>query len=362
MSPELAVGDVLSGVRREIERNAFRARNGLKYATGAEWAPLSPTASETVWQQGKAQLRRYHRDGPARIGPPVVAFLGLVSRAWVFDLWKGNSFVQRMMDAGFETFVLDWGEPDEADAGNTMETYVEGYLPRAIDAVLRETGADDVNVVGYCMGGDLALLGLAGEPDLPVRNLVTMATPVDFRHMGPLVKALREGSVKVDALLDDTGNVPGDMVHQMFKVGKPTADLVNYANLLQHLWSDDYMQGYQAMGRWLRDQVPIPGAAARQVVDSWLRANAFMNDSLTLGGRSVSLGDITVPTLAVIATRDDIVYEPAATPIVDLLTGTTVETLRLDAGHASLTGGRTAAKVTVPRIIEWLANHSEDLS
>jgi polyhydroxyalkanoate synthase len=361
VTPELAVGDVLAGVRREIERGAFRARNGIKYATGGEWAPIDPTPSDTVWQHGKAQLRRYRPTTPARIGPPVLAFIGLVSRAYILDLWKGNSFVQRLMDAGFETFVLDWGEPDEADAGNTLETYVEGYLPRALEAVRRETNSDDVTVIGYCMGGDLALLGLAAAPDLPVRNLVAIATPVDFRHLGPLVEGLRDGRIEVDSMIDETGNVPAATVGSFFKIRKPTADLVQYANLWQNLWNDEYMQGYQAMSRWAREHVPISGAVVRQLVDAWLRDNAFYNDTLRLGGRRISLADIRTATLAVIATRDDIVLEAAAAPLAELLSGASVDVLRLDAGHASLTTGRTAAKVTVPRMIEWLTAHSEEL-
>ncbi len=164
MAPELAAGDILSGVRREVERNAIRARNGIKYVAGAEWAPIGPTPSDTVWHEGKVHLRRYRRETPARLHPPVLLFLGLVSRSYIFDLWQGNSYVQRLMDAGFDAFVLDWDVPDAQDAANTMETYVEGFLPRAIRAVMKETGADGVNLMGYCMGGNLALLGLAAQP------------------------------------------------------------------------------------------------------------------------------------------------------------------------------------------------------
>jgi polyhydroxyalkanoate synthase len=362
MIADLAAGGVLSGVRREIERNAFRARNGIKYISGGQWAPVDPTPSDDIWRQGKATVRRYRAERPSRLGPPVIAFMGLVSRAYLLDFVKGNSFVQRLMDAGFAAYVLDWGEPGEQDAGNTLETYVERYLPRAIEAVRRDSGADDVNVIGYCMGGCLALMSLAAQPALPVRNLVMLATPVDFRHMGPIIDALRNGRIDVDTMIDQTGNVPGRAIENFFKIRKPTADLVQYANLWEHLWNDEYMKGYQAMSRWVREQPAIAGAAARQIVRDWLKENAFCNDSLRLNGRRISLADIRVPALAVIATRDEIVPEAAAAPIAGLLTGTHVETLRLDAGHASLTTGRTAAKVTLPRIIEWLADHSEEIT
>src|SRR5437588_345080 len=359
--PELAVGDVLGSVRREIERSALRARNGIKYVTGGEWAPLAPTPSDVVWGEGKVRLRRYRRQGAAGLGPPVLCFLGLVGRAYVFDLWKDNSIVSLLMEAGFDPFVLDWGEPDEDDSVNTLETYLQGYLPRAIKAVLAGSGAREVSVIGYCMGGNLALHGLAGQPDLPVRNLVVMATPVDFRHLGPLIDALALGRIDPRSVLDGTGNVPGALVRQSFKLRKPTGDLVNYANLWQHLWRDDYMEGYQAIGRWLADHVPVPGELFLQVAEQWLRDNGFVNDGLRLGGRPARLGAIGIPTLAVIGERDDIVPEAATAPIVDILSGTKVELMRLDGGHASLTSGRKAVKVLLPQVFDWLARHSEEI-
>jgi poly[(R)-3-hydroxyalkanoate] polymerase subunit PhaC len=357
---DLVVGSSLEGLR-QVERNALRIRNGVKYVTGAEWTPVAPTPSDIVWRQGKALLRRYRRDGPPRLGPPVIAFIGLVSRAYILDLWSGNSFVKRLIDAGFETFVLDWGEPDESDAGNTLETYVAGYLPSAIDAVRRETGSVDVSMIGYCMGGDLALLALAARPDLAVRNLVTMATPLDFRHMGPLVAALSDGRIPIDSIIDETGNVPASRVKDFFRIPKPTSEVVQYTNLWENLWNEEYLQRHQAMDRWVREQVPIPGHVARQVVSDWMRQNAFCEDELGLGGRRVHLRDIRTPTLAVIATRDHIVPQAAAAPITAQLSGTEVEVLLLDAGHASLTTGRTAATVTVPQIVDWLATRSDAL-
>jgi polyhydroxyalkanoate synthase subunit PhaC len=330
---DLVVGSSLEGLR-QVERNALRVRNGVKYVTGAEWTPVAPTPSDIVWRQGKALLRRYRRDGPPRLGPPVIAFIGLVSRAYILDLWSGNSFVKRLIDAGFETFVLDWGEPDESDAGNTLETYVAGYLPSAIDAVRRETGSVDVS---------------------------TMATPLDFRHMGPLVAALGDGRIPIDSIIDETGNVPASRVKDFFRIPKPTSEVVQYTNLWENLWNEEYLQRHQAMDRWVREQVPIPGQVARQVVSDWMRQNAFCEDELGLGGRRVHLRDIRTPTLAVIATRDHIVPQAAAAPITAQLSGTEVEVLLLDAGHASLTTGRTAATVTVPQIVDWLATRSDAL-
>ncbi len=90
MTPPLAPGDVLASVRREIERNAVRARNGIKHVTGTEWAPPAPTPSETVWREGKAQLRRYRR-GDASLGTPVLAFLGSSAARTCSTSWPATA-------------------------------------------------------------------------------------------------------------------------------------------------------------------------------------------------------------------------------------------------------------------------------
>jgi polyhydroxyalkanoate synthase len=289
----------------------------------------------------------------------VICFLGLVGRAFVFDLYTGGSVVEMLMNRGFDAYVLDWGVPDEQDARDTLETYLQGYLPRALRVACEESGTEQVSLMVYCMGGCMALHALAGQPDLPVRSLVTLASPVDFRHLGPLIDALREGRIEPESVIDDTGNLPGTIVRQSFKSRKPTGDLVQYANLWQHLWSDEYMEGYQAIGRFLQDHIPMPGALFKQVTQQWLRDNGFVEDRLRLAGRRAPLGTITTPVLGVIAERDDICLETATAPIAEILGSTEVDLLRVDAGHASLFSGRKAIKSVMPRVFDWLEAHSE---
>ena len=88
----------------------------------------------------------------------------LVSRSYILDLRPGNSLVEYLVGAGLDVFMLDWGVPDERDADNTLETYVDGQLPRALAAVRRESGCPEVTLAGYCLGGLMAMLYAAGHP------------------------------------------------------------------------------------------------------------------------------------------------------------------------------------------------------
>jgi len=242
---------VLDRVRRDVERNALRARNGIKLVAGVDRPGVGQTPKDVVWQRGRTQLWHYRNDpgtyGGVRYGPPLLIVFSLISRSYILDLTPGNSFVEQLLEAGFDVYLLDWGEADERDAENRLEDYVDDYIPAGIDRVLELSGAEEVNLFGYCFGGDLALLYAAHHPDVPLRSLTVVATPVDFRHLGPLADVFAVGGMDVRSVLGADGNVPPSLVVQGFRSLTPTAEVTRYVTLWERLWNDEYVASYQAM-------------------------------------------------------------------------------------------------------------------
>jgi polyhydroxyalkanoate synthase subunit PhaC len=350
--------EVLSRVRRDVERNALRARNGIKLAAGVDAPGVGQTPKDVVWRHGRCELWHYHNDD-VRISPPLLIVFSLISRSYILDLAPGNSFVERLLEAGFDVYLLDWGVPDERDAQNRLEDYVDDYIPAGIDRIRELSGCEQVSLFGYCFGGVLALLHAAHHPDSPLRSLSVLATPVDYRHMGPLGDVFAVGGLDVDTVLDEDGNLPPEVVLQGFRTLTPTSEVTRYVTLWEKLWSDEYVRAYQGMTRWSSDHVPFPGAAARETVEMLVRGNGMITDELWVGGDRVHLRDITVPFLTVLAERDHIVPEPSAAPLIDLVGSPDRHELRLDAGHIGLVVGKTAAKTTVPQIIDFLRRRSD---
>jgi polyhydroxyalkanoate synthase subunit PhaC len=355
-----APGELLDRVRRDVERNALRARNGIKLAAGVDRPRLGQSPRDLVWSSGRCELWRYRSDAVS-LTPPLLIVFSLVSRSYVLDLRPGNSFVEHLLSAGFDVFLLDYAPADERHADERLEDHADDYLPEAVRQTCKAAGTDTVNLFGYCFGGVLALLYGARHPDAPLRSLTVMATPVDFSQWGLWAEMAREGRIDVDSVLDETGNVPPGVIRQAFRLLKPTGDVRQYATLLDNVWNDEYVSAYQAMTTWSNDHVPFPGAAARQSLEMLVRENAFMTDSVRLDGERISLRDIRWPMLTVIAERDHIVPEPVAAPLPDLVGAEENDVLRLSAGHIGLVVGRTAAKVTIPRIIEFLRKRSDPL-
>ena len=350
--------ELVERVRRDAERSVLRVRNGLKHLGGVGRPVLSQTPKETVWRSEKVELWRYRSDHRS-IGCPLLFVHSLVSRSYVFDLVPGNSVVEAMLARGFDVYLLDWGIPDGLEASNRLETYTDGYLPEVIATVADRSPTGDVNVFGYCFGGLLSLLSLAGNPSMPVRSLAVQATPIDFRPLGPMTSMLADGRVRVDDLLDATGNVPPEVMVNAFRVLQPTADITGYVTLWQHLWNDDFVAAHQVMTQWAGDHIPFPGDAFRQTADLFIGQNLLPTGTVPLNGRDIHLADITVPFLNIIGEKDHIVPPASSEGLGDLLGSDEVDEYRFPAGHVGLVVGRSAHQRFLPRMAEWLQRQAE---
>jgi polyhydroxyalkanoate synthase subunit PhaC len=351
--------DLLTRVNRDVERSVLRARNGIRYVRGTHRPALGVTPKEVVWKRDKAELWRYE-GGDRRYGPPVVIVHSLVSRSYILDLRPGNSTVEYLTRAGLDVYMLDWGVADELDADNDLERYVDWYMPRALEAARAASGHEEVTLAGYCLGGVMATLYAAGHDDANVRNLILMATPVDYSEMGAMVALLREGRLNPDELIDETGNVPADALYSGFYMLAPTVEVAQKATLLENLWNDEFVEGFQAMATWSRDHVPFPGAAFRQLVDLLVRQNILMTGSMPLGSRQVELAAVKGNVLNAMAERDNVVPPPAVEPVMQLVGDPARrEELRLPGGHVTFGTGRSAFKHTMPKLTGWIIDHSD---
>ena len=215
-------------------------------------------------------------------------------------------------------------------------------------------GSDDLTLLGYCLGGVLALLYVAGHTDAPVRNLVVVATPIDFATFGPLATVLGAGRLQPEDLLDETGNLPAESVLAGIRLLQPTADLTTAANLWQHLHDDAFVEAHESLMGWARDHIPFPGAAFGQVVERFVRDRALVAGVVPLGDREVRLADIACPVLSVSGDHDHLVPPASSGPLADVLTGCPFEELRVPAGHVGLLVGRQAHARTIPAMVDWM--------
>ena len=360
MARTLSPGEIIAGIKREIETAALRARNGIQYLSFDKPEGLQPTPRTLVASRDKVTLWRYASPNK-KYDEPILVFLGLVSRSYVLDLLPGKSYINSLCEAGFDVYLLDWGQPDAAESENTLETYVDFYLPRALKIVQRESGCKDVNVIGYCFGAILALMYEASRGNSPISSLILMAAPVDFQHMHVHTGPLRDGMLNPDDVINDEGFVPAEVVRQSLAVRSPTYEIVQYVNLWDKLASkpeSGALEAHAVMSNWVRDHVNFPGAAFRQFYTMFLQDNGFINGTARAGNKKVDLSRINKPLLSIIAERDDLIPPKVSYPLRDFVDPDLYEEVVLKAGHVGLVLGGTAQRVTLPAIVAFLARNS----
>ncbi|MCU1502107.1 MAG: Polyhydroxyalkanoate synthase [Ilumatobacteraceae bacterium] len=356
MASSVSPAALLDRIRRDLERSALRVRNGLKHVAGVGTPEVGCTAKEEVWARDKCRLNHYLSDTPKRT-PPVLLVMSLVSKGYILDLRPGNSFIEALMAQGLDVYALDWGVPDTADAENSFETYCDQYLPLAAKEVLRHSGAEELIVYGYCFGAVLSLLFVGGHPELPIRALGIMATPIDFSLLGSTNTLFAAGRISPADLVDETGNVPANLVLDGLRTRNITGDLVGYANLLNRLDDSEYIAAHQALIGWSQDHIPFAGACFRQTVEWFMQDNRLVKGTIEMGGRTVDLRSITCPTLSVIGEADHLIPPDSTKPIYDVLPE--MEELRFRAGHVGLIVGKSAQRQSIPAIAAWLLSHAD---
>ncbi|HET6780947.1 MAG TPA: alpha/beta fold hydrolase, partial [bacterium] len=233
------IADDAARWQEEIQRNAQRMTNFAALMLNPAPPVVGATPREEIYRKGKARLYRYASSRSRHFPLLFVPNLGL-SRPYVFDLTPGGSFIEYMTGQGFDFFLLDWGQFGPEDRYLTMGECVTRILPRMIKKVLDISGADELSMLGYCMGATLTASYLGFETEPPVASFINMAGPIDFSKSGLFGVWLDKRYFNADNVADTFGQLPVEMVMAGMKLLKPTMELTSRLNLWWNMWNEDY--------------------------------------------------------------------------------------------------------------------------
>ncbi len=349
--------DTVRRWQEEIERQQRRTQNLAEMMLNPTEPKVGCTPREEIFRTNKSRLYRYQSRRTHRIPLLFVPNLG-ISRPYIFDLLPGGSFIEHMTREGFDFYLLDWGVFGPEDNGLTFEDCVVKILPKMVRRVLETSGAEELSILGYCMGAPLSVSFVASHPEVPVKNYVNMAGPIDFSQIGLFGLWLDRRYFNVDRFVDTIGAVPADMVKAGFKLLRPTMELSTNLNLWWNLWNDKYVEGFNALNKWANEYVAFPGEFFRQWVRDFYQGNKLYRGELVFGGRPVRLASITAPVFVVGAREDYIAPPGCVRALLDAVSSRDKEYVELPGGHISLIAGRGASLHCWPKVSGWLAPRS----
>ncbi len=319
--------------------------------------PLGVTPRETLLSVGTLKLHHCLPQTDSVYRVPVLIVTSLVNQPYILDLVPGQSLVEHLVRQGFDIYMIEWGRPRREHAGLTIEDHVLDRLPRCVARVLQHSGASELSVIGYCVGGLLSVLYAALNPDAPLKNLVCMAAPVNGDGLESL-KAWMGPDFDEDALLEQYGNVPGDWMQNALRALRPFGKMAGAMSLLNQIDNDEAVRSNLRMGKWETDNLPFPGGVFRQMVNDLLRGNKLVRGEWQVGGRQVDLGRITVPLLHLLAQDDHITPYASSRDLVRLAGSADKQETLIKGGHVGLVAGRGAQTRMWPALDAWLAPRS----
>jgi polyhydroxyalkanoate synthase len=296
--------------------------------------PARPPAPPVLASEGTTRLMDY---GHGK-GQPVLVVPSLINRAHVLDLLPDNSLLRHLAAQGLRPLLVDWDAPGVEERGFDTAAYVARLARLLIIARQAGDGAP-VPVLGYCMGGTLAV-GLACVARGDVARLALLAAPWDF-HAGPdgwRGRALAAWAALQDPIWQALGEVPVDALQTCFAGLDPFLAMRKFARFSAMDPESAQAHAFVALEDWLNDGVPMALPTARDAMLGWYGRNDPASGAWRIGDVTVAPQALDIPALALIPAQDRIVPPESALALAQALPEAQV--LTPASGHIGMVVGR----------------------
>jgi polyhydroxyalkanoate synthase len=310
-----------------------------------------PAEPPVVWREGTTRLLDYAPGG----GKPVLVIPSLINRAYILDLSAERSLLRYLAQQGLRPSLVDWDKPGPLERTFTLSDYIAGRLDGAFEAAVALAGAP-VGVLGYCMGGLLAL-ALAQRRKREVASLALLATPWDF-HAEQVEQARVLGALAAlaDVIFGPLGELPVDVLQALFLSLDPLLALRKFTRFAALDPASAEAGEFVALEDWLNDGVPLALPVARECLGQWYGANEPANGIWRVAGSPIEPARFDRPALVVVPAHDRIVPPASARVLATVLPNAS----RLDPplGHIGMIVGRHAEREVWQPLARWLLDGS----
>ena len=342
-------GALAGAVAAESQRRLAEMLTGIRaYQSHPYHRDLADVPA--VWREGSTRLLDY---GGAPDAPVALFVPSLVNRAYILDLSARRSLLRWLATNGVRPLLVDWTAPGPDERDYDLTDYVAGRLERALDAAMDLAGGR-VGLVGYCMGGNLALALALRRPD-DLTHLALMATPWDFQaELGAQARLFAALEEVLDDILAAFGELPVDILQAMFAGLDPNLAARKFRRFARLDPAGKPAADFVALEDWLNDGVPLVTKVARECLVGWYGRNAPVAGDWRIAGEPVTPESLALPVLLAMPADDRIVPPASAQALADRLPRAT--TISPRAGHIGMVAGSRAKRALWQPLRDWLVS------
>ncbi len=298
-----SITDGINNLIQDYEKGRISLTDDSVFEVGKN---LAMTEGAVVYENEVMQLIQYAPLTPKVAVRPLVIVPPCINKFYILDLQPENSFVRYAVAQGNTVFLVSWRNVKDDLGTLTWDDYLENGPIKAIATAREICKVDQVNALGFCVGGTIlssALAVLAARGDESVASLTLLTTLLDFSDTGEIGLFIDERSLAArDTAMLKGGIMKGSELAGVFSSLRANDLIWNYV-------SSNYLKGQKPAAfdllYWNGDSTNLPGPFA-----CWYMRNLYHNNSLRIPeqlemcGERVDLGRVNIPNY-LLATRED---------------------------------------------------------
>ena len=294
---------------RDIEDGDGQLRVKMTDPTAFELGKnVAASKGKVVFQNEMIQLIQFNPSTKEQYKRPLLIIPPWINKYYILDLRESNSFIKWATDQGHSVFVISWVNPDARLAMKGFDDYLTEGALAAIDAVCRQTGEKEINMIGYCLGGTLlgSTMGyMAAKKDKRIASATFFVALLDFSIPGELGVFIDEAQVaSLEKKMEERGFLEGSEMGGTF-------NMLRSNDLIWTFVVNNYLMGKEPFPfdllYWNSDSTRMP-----YKMHSYYLRNMYLNNLLrepggiTLLGTPIDLSKVKTPSYFISTIEDHI--------------------------------------------------------
>ena len=269
---------------------------------------LAVTPGKVVYQTDLMQLIQYAPSTETVYKRPLLFVPPWINKFYILDMQPKNSLIRYMVEQGHTVFVVSWKNPTEAHADKTFADYMKEGPLAAVDAIKAATGVDDINCVGYCLGGTLmgATMGyMAAHQDSRIKSITYFTCMLDFEQPGELEVFIDEEQIQaLEKRMDSQGYLDAAAMSS-------TMSSLRANDLIWSFFVNNYLKGDDPFPfdllYWNQDCTNMPANMHSFYLRNMYQKNLLREPGgITLDDTPIDLRKVETPACFVSAIEDHI--------------------------------------------------------
>ena len=300
----------LSNLLKDLEKGNGQLAISMTDTTAfniGENVAISP--GKVIFQNDLMQLIQYSPSTEQVARRPMLIIPPWINKYYILDLAAKNSLVKWAVEQGQTLFMISWVNPDASLAHKSFADYMSEGPIAAMDAIAQATGEEEINILGYCLGGTLLACTLSylkasdAKKSERIKSATFLTTLLDFTDAGELSVFIDEEQLQVlENRMNKTGYLEGQSMAMTF-------NMLRDNDLIWNFVINNYLLGKDPFPfdllYWNSDSTRMPAA-----MHSFYLRNMYLENKLKQPGGiklfnvPIDLGNIDLPIMMV-STRED---------------------------------------------------------